>query len=108
MHKPTEIEQAAENAELRRRVARLERQVAGYQRFVRQMADLSPRVAGVRGPFFRAVVETVADHLGADCVIIGELDPTNQTIQSLATYQGGEFGPDLTYPLAGAPCEQVI
>lgn len=108
MHNLTENERTAEAAELRRKVAILERQLGSYQRFVQQMADLSPGVAGVRGPFFRAVVETVAHHLNADYVIVAELVADNQAIHSLATYAAGEFGPEQRHPLTGTSAEQAV
>lgn len=57
--------------------------------------------------FFRSVVQHLGQAIAADLVMIGETGP-DESVSSLAMMQGGELQPNITYSLAGTPCDLAI
>jgi PAS domain S-box-containing protein len=55
----------------------------------------------------QAIVENVRAWLGADCVMIGEIQPDERTVRVLAMILDGEEIRDYSYMLAGTPCEDT-
>src|SRR3954468_7750064 len=76
--------------------------------------------------FFRSLVRHLAGALGMRWAFVGELvrsahpadagpsttEPspaaTGERVRTLAFWRGDDFGPDFDYPLAGAPCADVV
>jgi PAS domain S-box-containing protein len=54
------------------------------------------------------ITENVSSWLGADCVMIGEIQPDNQTVKALSMFLDGKEIADFSYTLKGTPCENVI
>jgi PAS domain S-box-containing protein len=58
---------------------------------------------------FRAFARQIAEQLGADIVVVGQLsDSEPHQIQTLAVFKDGQFESDFSYSPEGAPCGQVI
>jgi PAS domain S-box-containing protein len=57
--------------------------------------------------FFRSVVQHLGQAIGADLVMIGETGP-DDSVSSLAMMQGGVHQPNISYSLAGTPCDMAI
>ena len=53
------------------------------------------------------IVETVSSWLGADCVMIGEIQPDQDTVRVLSMILDGQRVDDFIYHLTGTPCENV-
>ncbi len=53
------------------------------------------------------IVETVGSWLGADCVMIGEIQPDHDTVKVLSMILDGKRVNDFIYHLKGTPCENV-
>ena len=53
------------------------------------------------------IVETVSSWLGADCVMIGEIQPDQDTVKVLSMILDGQRVDDFIYHLKGTPCENV-
>ena len=56
----------------------------------------------------RKITENVSSWLGADCVIIGEIQPDNHTVKVLSMLLDGKEIPDFSYTLKGTPCDNVM
>lgn len=57
--------------------------------------------------FFQAVVQHLGKAVGADLVMVGEtLD--GETVRSLAMMQDGQLQPNISYALAGTPCDMAV
>ena len=55
----------------------------------------------------RHITENISSWLGADCVMIGEILPDNQTVKVLSMLLDGKDVPDYIYTLKGTPCDNV-
>lgn len=58
-------------------------------------------------PSLLKIAENVTSWLGADCVMIGEIQSDHQTVQVLAMILDGEEVKNFTYRLKGTPCDNV-
>ena len=56
---------------------------------------------------FRKITENISSWLGADCVMVGEIQPDNQTVKVLSMLLDGKEIFDFSYTLKGTPCENV-
>ena len=57
--------------------------------------------------FFKALTQHMAQSLGADMVIMGELRP-DQRMRTLSVWSDGTHGRNFTFSLAGAPCGKAL
>ena len=107
---PNEAQQlpAAEIRELRRRVADLERELAGHRKLTQRLGELTTLPGAAERPFLPALAETLANVLGAAYVIVGELDDERKVIRAPAIYAQGQIVTGSEYELAGTPCADVI
>lgn len=72
------------------------------------LIDLARGLSGETGEaFFRSAVQHLGKAIAADLVMIGEAGPDGSVI-SLAMMQDGELQPNISYALAGTPCDQAI
>ena len=55
----------------------------------------------------RKIAENISSWLGADCVMIGEIQPDGQTVRVLFMLLDGKEVPDYSYTLEGTPCDHV-
>jgi len=53
------------------------------------------------------ITRSVSSWLGAACVMIGEIQPDNQTVNVMSMLLDGKEIPDFSYSLKGTPCENV-
>ncbi len=59
--------------------------------------------------FFNLLVQSLGDALNADYVLIGELfGEERESVRTVAVYARGRDMENLSFPLAGTPCERVI
>lgn len=72
-----------------------------FQAMVRSMVGTTGQSS------LRKITETISSWLDADCVMIGEILPDNQTVKVLSMMLDGNEVHDYTYTLAGTPCEDV-
>lgn len=65
-------------------------------------------MAGVTGiDSFKTLTRNVSSHLGADCVMIGEIQPDRETVKTVAMLLDGNDIDNFFYSLKGTPCENV-
>jgi PAS domain S-box-containing protein len=55
----------------------------------------------------RNITEKISSWLGADCVMVGEIQPDNQTVRVLSMQLDGNAIAEFSYTLKGTPCENV-
>ena len=55
----------------------------------------------------RKITENVSAWLGADCVMVGEIQPDRETVRVLAMLLDGKNILNFSYALKGTPCENV-
>ncbi len=72
-----------------------------YQAMVRSMIGTT----GLNS--LQKITENVSSWLGAECVMIGEIQPDNQTVKVLSMLLDGKEIPDFSYTLKGTPCENA-
>jgi PAS domain S-box-containing protein len=53
------------------------------------------------------ITENISSWLGAECVMVGEIQPDRQTVKVLSMLLDGKNIPDFTYSLKGTPCDNV-
>jgi len=53
------------------------------------------------------LTESISTWLGCECVMIGEIQPDNETVKTLAMLLDGKEVSDFTYTLKGTPCGDV-
>ncbi|MDP3395130.1 MAG: PAS domain S-box protein, partial [Methanoregula sp.] len=53
------------------------------------------------------ITENINIWLGAECVMVGEIQPDRQTVKVLSMLLDGKNIPDFTYTLKGTPCDNV-
>ena len=73
---------------------------------LRQIADATSGSAGEA--FFRQLVLSLAQTLQMDCAFLGELDPQDRTIHTIAFCAQGKMQDNFMYGLEGTPCQDVI
>ncbi len=56
----------------------------------------------------KKITENVSSWLGADCVIIGEIQPDDNTVKVLSMLLDGKEVSDFSYALNGTPCGSVV
>jgi PAS domain S-box-containing protein len=72
------------------------------------LLDLAQGLSGETGvPFFQSLVQSLCKATGADMAMVGEINP-DQTITSLAMVLDKQAAPNLTYALAGTPCDVAL
>jgi PAS domain S-box-containing protein len=72
------------------------------------LLDLAQGLSGETGaPFFHTLVHSLSKAVEADMVMVGEINP-DQTITSLAMVLDQQAAPNLTYALAGTPCDAAL
>ncbi|MCQ1537412.1 PAS domain S-box protein [Methanocalculus taiwanensis] len=54
------------------------------------------------------MVKSVSEWLGADCVMIGEIKPNQETVFVLSMVLDGEVIPGYSFTIQGTPCEAVL
>ncbi|HEX5608150.1 MAG TPA: sigma 54-interacting transcriptional regulator, partial [Candidatus Binatia bacterium] len=86
------------------------RDISERRRAVQMLRVVSEGTAAVTGgDFFRSLVQHLAGALDARYSFVAECtDPTKTKVRTLAYWQGGDFGADVTFLLRGTPCEKVI
>ena len=74
-----------------------------------QLLDVARGVSGETGEaFFRLLVQHLGRTIDADVVMVGELSVgTEASVTSLALLTDGAVVDNITYPLAGTPCDGV-
>ncbi len=98
---------AVQNAQL---YAGLKREVADRTRMEAALRTISEGTAALTGlAFFQAVSRLAAETLGTRYAFVAEVVGSERDLlTTLAFWQGGRFGENVTYPVAGTPCEAVI
>jgi PAS domain S-box-containing protein len=98
---------ALQNAEL---YDGLRRELADRARMEGALRTISEGTAALTGvEFFRTVARLAAETLGTRYALVTEvLGPGKAEVRTLAFWQDGSFGENVTYALAGTPCEDVI
>ena len=98
---------AIQNAQL---YAGLKREVADRTRMESALRTISEGTAALTGlAFFQAVARLAAETLGTRYAFVAEVvGSERELLTTLAFWQGGAFGENVTYPVAGTPCEAVI
>ncbi|MDO8388657.1 MAG: PAS domain S-box protein [Polaromonas sp.] len=72
------------------------------------LIDLARGLSGETGEaFFRSAVQHLGQAIAADLVMVGETGP-GDSVSSLAMMQDGEMQPNISYVLAGTPCDLAI
>ena len=72
------------------------------------LLNVAEGVSGDTGEaFFRSLVEHLADAIGADGVVVGEVD-TQKMMRTLALVWDGRLLPNSTHPLHKTLCEQAL
>ncbi|NMM06522.1 PAS domain S-box protein [Polaromonas sp.] len=73
-----------------------------------QLLDLAQGLSGeVGAPFFQSLVRSLGKATGAHMVMVGEIN-ADRTITSLAVVLDNQTVPNLTYELAGTPCDVAL
>ncbi len=98
---------AVQNAQL---YSGLKREVADRTRMEAALRTISEGTAALTGlEFFRTVSRLAAETLGSRHVLVAEVSGDRRDrVTTLAFWQDGAFGENVSYPLAGTPCEAVI
>ena len=88
----------------------LKREVAERTRMERALRTISEGTAALTGlEFFRTVARLAAESLGSRYSLVAEVVGEHRDrVATLAFWQNGAFGQNVSYPLAGTPCEAVI
>ncbi len=58
--------------------------------------------------YLKALVQYLADTLGVDYAFVGQLNPNDNSVTTLAMYAMGNIVENIKYDLAYTPCEQII
>jgi PAS domain S-box-containing protein len=98
---------AVQNAQL---YAGLRHELAERGRMEAALRTISEGTAGpTGGDFFRTVARLAAETLETRYALVTEIVGAGRDqVRTLAFWQAGEFAPNVTYPLAGTPCEEVV
>jgi PAS domain S-box-containing protein len=75
---------------------------AAFQTMVRSMVGTT----GLNS--LQKITENVSSWLGAECVMVGEIQPDNQTVRVLSMLLDGKEIHDFSYTLKGTPCDNVV
>lgn len=60
------------------------------------------------GSFLTSLAHYLGETLGVDYVVVDRLSETPGVAETVALYAKGEIVPNMTYPLKGTPCENVM
>jgi signal transduction histidine kinase len=72
------------------------------------LLDLAQGLSGETGaPFFHTLVQSLSKAIEADMVMVGEINP-DRTMTSLAMVMDQQTAPNLSYALAGTPCDVAL
>ncbi len=74
---------------------------AAFQTMVRSMVGTTGQDA------LRKIAENVGLWLGAECVMVGEIQPDRQMVKVLSMILDGKDVTGFSYPLKGTPCDNV-
>jgi PAS domain S-box-containing protein len=98
---------AIQNAQL---YAGLKREVADRTKMESALRIISEGTAALTGlAFFQAVARLAAETAGTRYSLVAEVVGSKRDhLTTLAFWQGESFGQNVTYPIAGTPCEAVI
>ncbi|WP_415884574.1 EAL domain-containing protein [Neptuniibacter sp. QD34_54] len=79
------------------------------EEITRLLQTIAKDVSGLQGlTYFETLGEFLSNTLDADMVIISKLSEDKESINALAAYIDKQKIDNLSYPLAGTPCETVI
>lgn len=72
--------------------------------------ELGNSMAGATGAnFFRNLVDGLAETLGADLALVGELSPAREgMVNTVAVCDEGKAANNYSFPLSGSPCMKVL
>jgi PAS domain S-box-containing protein len=98
---------AIQNAQL---YSGLKREIADRVRMEAALRTISEGTAALTGiDFFRTVARLAATTLDTKYALVAEVvGGRKERVATLAFWQGDGFGDNVSYPLAGTPCEAVI
>ena len=98
---------AIENAQL---YSGLKREVAERSRMESALRTISEGTGALTGlDFFRTVARLAAETLGSRYALIAEVvGEARDRVATLAFWRDGSFGDNVSYALAGTPCEAVV
>ncbi len=83
--------------------------VADEKRREAMLLNVAEGVSGETGDaFFRSLTLHLADAIGADGVMVGEVDPQHQELTTLAMVWHGQLQPNVTHRLRETLCEQAL
>jgi PAS domain S-box-containing protein len=83
--------------------------ISERKRLQRALESIEKGVSATIGrAFFESAASQLAKALESEVVFIGRYLPGLEMVQTLCVFQDGKFSPNFEYPLAGAPCENVI
>ena len=87
----------------------LKREMTERTRMESALRAITEDTAALTGmDFFRSLVRNLAKALETRYAFVAELAPTGDRVTTLAFWQGDGFGDDVSYALAGTPCERVL
>jgi two-component system, NtrC family, sensor kinase len=69
---------------------------------------LAATTADLGHDFFRTLVKQLAEAFRVTCAMVGEMNPEQESIHTMAFWSGGDFQENLTYPLQGTPCYTAV
>lgn len=86
------------------------RDITRARREERMVRRLSDSMAGATGAgFFRTLVSQLADTLGADMALVGEVShELDGHVRTVAVWRDGKEADNFTYALQGSPCTNVL
>lgn len=56
----------------------------------------------------KKITENLSSWLGADCVMVGDIQPNMEDVRVLSMYLDGKEIPEYAYSLKGTPCENAV
>ncbi len=80
--------------------------VREYELALKEMADSVAVHTGQA--YHEELVKYLSSHFGLNIALVGMLDETGERVRSLAIAEDGALIPNMTYALAGTPCNDVI
>lgn len=87
----------------------LKSEARSREEITRLLQTIAKDVSGLQGlTYFETLGEFLSNTLDADMVIISKLSEDKENIDALAAYIDKQKVENLSYPLAGTPCETVI
>lgn len=75
---------------------------------IQNLLNVVDSIGGLWGtPFYEKVALASSEALGADYIIVGKVDKSNQSIRSVAFTADHQIAPNIHYELQGTPCHDV-